>query len=297
MKKNKIILKEIDLKDLDSKTDRLDYYDGDIAIIDNISDLTHVAPFYAKMNFIVLCVKGKIQFNINDLPLMLREGEVLLSAPNVILDNYLISVDFACKILCLSDDIIQALLGDHIDTWNLSVYNRHTYVVQLPEEDREQFAYYYELIKFKMEHQNREYRTMVMQSIIKAMLYDVCSMLEEPEEVVPTCASHGKSLFNQFLKKLSNNKIKRQPVEQYASEMNITPKYLSMLCIKYSGKPASDWIAQYTKEDIRYHLCHTDLSVKEISNKLGFTNISFFGSYVRHHFGMSPTKLRNSAVK
>ena len=66
MKKNKIILKEIDLKDLDSKTDRLDYYDGDIAIIDNISDLTNVAPFYAKMNFIVLCVKGKIQFNIND---------------------------------------------------------------------------------------------------------------------------------------------------------------------------------------------------------------------------------------
>jgi AraC-like DNA-binding protein len=65
-----------------------------------------------------------------------------------------------------------------------------------------------------------------------------------------------------------------------------------MLCTQYSGKSASAWITQYTKEDIRHLLCHTTMSVKEIAFKLGFPNLSFFGSSVRRNFGMSPLKLR-----
>ena len=69
-----------------------------------------------------------------------------------------------------------------------------------------------------------------------------------------------------------------------------------------------DWITQYCKEDIRYYLCHTDLTVKEVCTKhylchtdltvkevctkLGFTNLSFFGSYVRKCFGVSPSALK-----
>lgn len=176
------------------------------------------------------------------------------------------------------------------------MHNQRTNIIQLPKEDQEQFIYYYELIKFKMQHQERRNSTIVMQAIIQAVLFDVLSLIDnkvDSEEAdVP---SHGKTLFNDFLRLLAAKEVKHMSVDNYASELNITPKYLTMLCTKYSGKPASDWIAQYTKEDIRYHLLHTDLSVKEIASKLGFPNISFFGSYVRRHFGVSPTQLRNQA--
>lgn len=297
MKNNQLELKEIELNDLNSKSPLVKYYDGDIAIIDNISDLTNVAPFYSKMNFITLCTKGRIQFNINDTPLMLKEQQILLSAPYVILDNYLFSPDFECKILCLSDDIIHAMLGEQVNSWNISVHNQRTNVIELPKEDQEQFVYYYELVKFKMNHQERRNSTIAMQAIIQAMLVDVLSLIDTDEEKdIVMEPSHGKTLFNSFLKLLASKEIKHQPVDSYAAELNITPKYLTMLCSKYSGKPASDWIAQYTKEDIRYNLLHTDLSVKEITAKLGFPNVSFFGSYVRRHFGVSPTQLRSGAA-
>ena len=32
--------------------------------------------------------------------------------------------------------------------------------------------------------------------------------------------------------------------------------------------------------------------IKEIANHLGFCNLAFFGSFVRHHFGVSPKYLR-----
>lgn len=293
MKNNKLELREVDLNTLNSGNTKVDYYDGDIAIVDNISDLTNVAPLYAKMNFITLCCKGRIQFNINDTPLMLNEQQILLSAPYVILDNYLFSPDFECKIVCLSDDIIHAMLGDKVSDWNISVHNQRTNILSLPQEDQEQFVYYYELIKFKMNHQDRRNNTIAMQAIIQAMLFDVLGLLDQSKLRDKNDApSHGKTLFNEFLHLLSSKETKHQPVDNYASELNITPKYLTMLCSKYSGRPASDWIVQYTKEDIRYNLLHTDLSVKEISAKLGFPNISFFGSYVRRHFGMSPTQFR-----
>ncbi len=297
MKNDKLELKELDLSDLDNKNPLVDYYDGDVAIIDNISDLTNVAPFYAKMNFIVLCSKGRIQFNINDTPLMLGAQQILLSAPYVILDNYLFSPDFEGKILCLSDDIIHAMLGEQINSWNIAMHNQRTNVIRLPEEDQEQLIYYYELLRFKMRHQERHNSTIAMQAIIQAMLFDVLSMMEQQVPMVTNVVpSHGKKLFNDFLRFLASREVKHQPVDSYAELLNITPKYLTMLCRKYSERPASDWINQYTKEDIRYNFLHTDLSVKEISDRLGFPNISFFGSYVRRHFGLSPTQLRGQTA-
>ena len=250
------------------------------------------------MNFIILCTKGRIQFNINDEPLMLTEQQVLLSAPFVILDNYLFSPDFECKILCLSDDLIHAMLGDQVNVWNLSVHNQRTNIIKLPEEDQQQLVYYYELIKFKVNHPQRRNSTFILQTILQAMLLDMLPLLEDKENnVEETPVSHGKTIFDNFLSLLSEKKVKHLPVDAYASELNITPKYLTMLCTKYSGRPASDWITQYTKEDIRYNLMHTRLSIKEISSKLGFPNISFFGSYVRRLFGVSPTQLRNQIAK
>lgn len=290
-------LKELNIEDLNDQNPLVKYYDGDIAIIDDIGDLSNAASYYAKLNLVVICTKGRIQFNINDTPLLLEEHQILLSAPYVILDNYLFSPDFECKIICLSDDIIHAMLGEQVNAWNLTVHDKRTCIIQMADEDQEQFVYYYELIKFKMQHQERRNSTVAMQAIIQAALFDVLSLMEPMEVGEEICLpSHGKTLFNDFLRLIAAKEEKHVPVEQYAAELNITPKYLTMLCTKYSGRPASDWIAQYTKEDIRYNLLHTNLSVKEISAKLGFPNISFFGSYVRRHFGASPTALRNQAA-
>lgn len=294
MKNNQLELKELSLEDINTSNPLVEYFDGDVAIIDNIKDLTNIAPFYAKMNFIIMCTKGRIQFNINDTRLLLEAKQILLSAPYVILDNYLFSPDFECKILCLSDDIIHAMLGEQVNNWNISVHNQRTNIIKLPEEDQEQFVYYYELIKFKMKHQERRNCTVVMQSIVQALLLDVLSLMDDgPVDEKVAAASHGKALFNDFLRLLAAEDVKHQPVDYYAALLHITPKYLTMLCTKYSGRPASDWIVQYTKEDIRYNILHTDFSIKEIASQLGFPNVSFFGSYVRRHFGMSPTQLRN----
>jgi len=297
MNAKKLIIQEVDIEQLNQGNPIVDYSDGDIVIIDNVSDLIEISPLYAKMNFIILCSKGKIQFDINDSKIMLYQDEMLLSASNVILDNYMISVDFECKILCLSDRIMKGLLRSELDKWNLMIYIRKRNVVKLPTESKEQFRLYYSLIKYKMEHPH-DGQSLIMQSIVRAMLLDVCQLLESSASTQDDHKiSRGRVLFNRFLDILSHDHVKRHPVSNYALDLCVTPKYLSMICSKYSGKSASEWIVEYTMEDIRYYLFHTDFSIKEISNKLGFVNLSLFGTFVRKHFGESPTKLRNREHK
>lgn len=285
---------DINLEELSIKNPKISYADGDIAIIDKMRDLSGLKPLCAHMNFVILCCSGRIQFDINGNAITLNKGEMLLSAPNVVLDNYLISVDFECKILCLSDGIIHSLLRKNINTWNLAVYVKKINIVSLPESEKEQMAYYYGLIKYKMEHPERKYRSEIMHSVIRGLLLDLTGFLESSiDDKSDGKVSQGRLLFNKFLNNLSNQDVRRMSVARYASELAVTPKYLTMVCRKYSGKCALDWIEQYTIEDIKYYLRSTDYSVKEITNLLGFTNMSYFGSYVRRHFGMSPSEFRN----
>jgi AraC-like DNA-binding protein len=81
-------------------------------------------------------------------------------------------------------------------------------------------------------------------------------------------------------------------VEWYANELCISPKYLSALCKKNSGKTANEWITEHVLEDIRYYLKQTDYSIKQICDLLGFPNPSFFGRYVKDHFGQTPAYFR-----
>ena len=86
--------------------------------------------------------------------------------------------------------------------------------------------------------------------------------------------------------------MKHRPVEDYANDLCISPKYLTVICKKNSGKTANEWITEHVLEDIRYYLKHTDLSIKQICDELGFPNPSFFGKYVKDHFGMTPLEFR-----
>jgi AraC-like DNA-binding protein len=86
--------------------------------------------------------------------------------------------------------------------------------------------------------------------------------------------------------------LKRQQVSYYADKLNISPKYLSTVCKKVSGKNPMRWITEYVMQDCYALLKSTDLSIKEISNRLGFPNSSFFGQYFREQAGMTPMEYR-----
>ena len=133
---------------------------------------------------------------------------------------------------------------------------------------------------------------------MQAMLLGLCAVLDMSigkEEKRSTMLSG--STFRNFLDLLSKEGTKRHSVSYYADKLCVTPKYLSLLCSKNSMKTAKQWIDEYTMENVRFYLRSTDKSMKEIAAILDFPNASYFGRYVKDHFGMSPMDYRRGVLR
>ena len=272
----------------------VDYSEGGIAFYDHVKDFAAVYPFRPMTNIIAMCSSGEISLKANKTPMVVKAQDVFFCPPNMTISDIVCSDDLECKVLCLSDHVIQGLLHDKINVWNQAVYVNEFCVISMSEVCRSEMEIYYSLIRSKIENHKDAPSSEIVQTIVRALLLELCIILESRHgKTDDSKMSQGRMLFNRFLRLITSNEVKRRPINEYASRLAITPKYLTMLCLKYSDKTASDWIIQYTSEDIRFYLANSNLSIKEISAKLGFANMSHFGSYVRKHLGMSPSDFRH----
>ena len=74
--------------------------------------------------------------------------------------------------------------------------------------------------------------------------------------------------------------------------MCITPKYLTTLIKRVSGKSVSEWIDSYVILEAKPCSKYSSKSIQEIAYYLNFPNQSFFGSYFKRIAGMSPTQYK-----
>lgn len=84
----------------------------------------------------------------------------------------------------------------------------------------------------------------------------------------------------------------QKQVSFYASEMNITPKYLSEFLLSETGKTAKNHIIDVVILDAKSLLKQTALSVQEISYVLGYADPSYFSKIFKKTENLSPLEYR-----
>lgn len=299
-------IEDMEIKELDidgaMSSDPINYIEGDIAIIDDLKELSinnepipsTSNPMRLKVIVLIFCAEGKLQVDVNGAPYIIHKNDALFCTPNVIVNNYMISPDFKGKVLCLSSRFIQQQLQSSADIWNKVFYITQNPKLHLEENEVNVFNQYYELLRSKVKQRDHVYHQELMQALLQAFYYDMSNALNRFISSENKLLRQGELLFQRFIDLLSQSSQKKRFVSHYSNLLNVTPKYLSMVCKDVSGKSASEWINEYVTEDIRYRLKYSSKSIKEISIELDFPNISFFGKYVRAHLGMSPTEFRKN---
>lgn len=250
-----------------------------------------------KMNAVLVCFNGSAQADFNGKTLTISRNQMLLVPSYVKINHFLFSVDFKFKALLLTDNIIQRLLRPAIGIWNHAMYVNQMKVRLLSDNDISMANKLCETIQFGLDYTSNPYQKEIVQSFIQGALLGLCGILSEENLIDHTPKPQTGDLFPRFLDLLQNSKIKHRPVADYASQLFVTPKYLSLVCKQHSGKTALQWIEEYTVADIDYYLRSTEYSVKEIANILGFPNPSFFGKYVKQQLGCTPMEHRNKKKK
>lgn len=274
------------------------YFDNGVAIFDDIREISKISVLKMGLNTIIGCFKGKLQLTVNNNILTLNTDEILLAHSNTKLDDFMMSPDFECKVFCLTDDALNNMLQSDIEVWNNALYIQNIKILRLRDNDEDNRSYYYNLIKYKWNRPESKYKKKIIYSILRAALLEFCDKFLNYFDVDEAqYANRDNEIFHKFLDLLLSMNVKRQTVTFYADELCLTPKYLSTVCKNVSGKSPLTWISEYVVEDIRSYLINTKLSCKEISNRLGFPNSSFFGKYVSDHIGSSPMEYRKNNMK
>lgn len=275
------------------------YSDNDIVIIDNIQKFAEISAAHVSMNAIVICTQGRIQGTINGNAIELHENQMALIPQNVIITDLMVSPDFNFKAMFFTNRILQSFLREKMIIWNDVVYVHRLYVITLENVDLIFYTHFYDMLCLCIEKRaDYPFRTDVIQSLLRGGILELCGAIKRTKltDEVSFETHSANNHFQRFLDLLHSVKVKHRSVKWYANELSISSKYLSALCKKNSGKTANEWITENVLEDIRYYLKQTDYSIKQICDRLGFANTSFFNKYVKEHFGMTPVQVRQQEL-
>jgi len=103
-------------------------------------------------------------------------------------------------------------------------------------------------------------------------------------------------IIRKFSEMVENNFLKERTVKFYAEQLNIHPNYLNSLIKKHTGLTAKESIQNRLLLETKYLLHSTNLSIKEISNQVGFNDPNYFTSFFTRIENMSPGFYRSLFV-
>ena len=138
----------------------------------------------------------------------------------------------------------------------------------------------------------------IVRSLVSTMMLEMlCMMRRQEPENARTGSFYRQRLADKFMRLVEESDGRIRRVDDFASQLNITPKYLSTLLKETMSRRPSEMIKLFTLKAIERRLRFTDMTMQEIANDLNFPNASFFGKYVKEHLGMTPLEYRKKFQK
>jgi len=77
-----------------------------------------------------------------------------------------------------------------------------------------------------------------------------------------------------------------------AEHFHFTPNYFSNIVKKYTGKNFKDLILDEKMKKTSYLLRNTNLTIEEVMERVGISNVQFFYKKFKEHYGITPHKYR-----
>lgn len=286
---------ELDLQDVPQVYHNLKYNDGEIYFADNITSIPGLMKQF-KVNFIayVMVTEGRLTVDMNNVTYHLEKNCSLFVDRKMVIENVKHTENFSCVICAMSTDMGFAFFNKSLLQSIMHIMANP--VIKMEQTEVDLMMKYYDLLVFKMDHQEMSLGRETVRDIIRCFAYDLLSNINRHlnQDNDDDMLRQSDRIYRRFMFLLADNTNVNRSVKSYADELCVSPKYLTSVCRKHSDYTASELIATAVISRIKQLLLYSDLSIKEVANEMGFINLSFFGKYVKKHLGLSPNHYRKA---
>ena len=265
----------------------------ELVVMENFGSLPKGELSLDRHGLIVICTEGIAQFDYDGQQIRLHKDDLFLYMAHSVVTNFMSSSDFNCRQIWFSRG----------ELWNINKYGevslsdlpylkRHP-IMHLTDDDVKLLDDYFQLLCRRMRDPSPVLYSNIVRSLVSTMMLEILSMMrrQEPENTVTT-GVYRQRLANEFMRLVEQSDGRIRKVDDFANQLNITPKYLSTLLKETMNRRPSEMIHFYTLKAIEHRLRFTDMTMQEIANDMNFANASFFGKYFKEHAGMTPLDFR-----
>lgn len=245
---------------------------------------------------VLLCVEGKMEVSIDTKTFQLSSSSLMTVSPHLNVKLGSISKDFRCYVITIQQELLtKAFYVKNILSTKSILYQSP--VIQLDEKAMALFVHYFSFLAQIHERLNGKHQD-IIRCHLMALLMSLNALYKSHiMEVSNETLTRSKIICHDFVELVRKHYSEERQLKFYADKLFITPKHLMAVIKKNLGKNPKRFIDEALIADAKFQLKTTDLSVKQVCDKLNFPNPSFFGKFFKQHVGVSPNAYRKGLRK
>lgn len=244
-----------------------------------------------------LCHSGEMSFCLAGKSFRMTAGDCIIFVHNELITDIKPSDDFKVSVIYIAYSFIYKNIPKNDYDINGKLTLLQNPVMPLTDTEQQTFLTDVSLIRQRLESDTHHFQCEVIGCFTEAFildLYDFHAHLYGYASV----SKQSAGILNRFIELLRAGQYQtRRDVAYYASQLCITPKYLTEVSKKVSGFSANFWIDRFTIAEITRLLSDRKLTLKEIAEKMNFSSVSYFCRYVERILKVTPSEYRNSRLE
>lgn len=263
----------------------------------NSASEMEIFRFPSRLNALIIGVgtEGETSLMSNLQEFRLKKDSLFIFSPKHILqvqsNNH-----FKAHLIVVAPDFLKRINIDTKRMMPLFLQFGSLPCMELTQAESQSLRSFISMVEQELKGSETDFSSEIIGGLIAATIYKVGDILThyltEHPEVDSPIHNRAEEYFRQFTELLGEHYKHERSVGFYARQLCITPKYLTTLIKRISGKSVSEWIDNYVILEAKTLLKYSNMSVQEIAYYLNFPNQSFFGSYFKRNAGMSPSQYK-----
>ncbi len=267
----------------------------DLIMTDDLRHLSAIEQNDDTWMRLIVCREGEMSMEMDGKKVSLSKNDILFCPSERILEHTMFSHDFRFMMFCMSKRLNSEIFPNSAIIWLMFRQVRSNGKYTFSDNDIEDLTIDFRYLCRRLPACGVLFYNDYIRCLIQAMVYRISSMLGSATEDIEAqnFMQSPETISEAFFNLLNSTYPTPRSVKWYADHLNKTPKYLSTVIRRTSGKKPMEWITEKTVNEIANLLKNSKKSIKEISIQLNFSSLSFFCRYVRQHLGASPNEYRN----
>ena len=263
----------------------------------NSASEMEIFRFPSRLNALIIGVgtEGETSLTSNLQEFRLKKDSLFIFSPKHILQVQS-NNRFKAHLIVIAPDFLKRINIDTKRMMPLFLQFGSLPCMELTHAESQSLRSFISMVEQELKGSETDFSSEIIGGLIAATIYKVGDILThyltEHPEVDSPIHNRAEEYFRQLTELLGEHYKHERSVGFYARQLCITPKYLTTLIKRISGKSVSEWIDNYVILEAKTLLKYSNMSVQEIAYYLNFPNQSFFGSYFKRNAGMSPSQYK-----